>query len=894
MPLIYRRAKVDSFVIHIVLLSLVVIVGSICGFVALVKIGNLKHEIKALTGKVEFLLQKSNQTYTPMPKVQDVTIKTKESTTTDVVNNVETPTNINVDNAKSLHENSVERNTKTALKNQENTNPQPDENQFFQQFKNNWMIWIGGVALAFGGVFFVNYSLDAGLLSPMMRVLLGTLFGLSLIVAAEYLHRKKVPFEGFANYVPAVLAGGGFISLFALTLLTLISFKLIEPIAAFVLLAIIALGASWYALRFGPVLALLGILGSYSVPLWISSEQPQWILLLCYVAFISVSATLVANKVKRSWLWYMIWIAHLGWLLLSLVSINNSYSEYIAWSVFSAVSVWLLIIWPRLGLRPRVLFQEPLGVLPLIKQIPDNPLLFVIFSGTALAIGLQTDLMTATCILAIFALILFIAPLGFSGWDAWPLLILPLLGVFLFSQTMPSQGYNNFLAFQGLLGIALVFTFLIFIYTLFLASKYPKRLSFSILASSIVFWVLGLSYANNSADTIDILYPFWFLILLGSSAILIVFAQRSSNLLQSFCYWAGANANLTFSFTLVLDKTALTLAISLQVLLVSWLIRRLRLTIPQWLIKLLIAGVLLRLTITPWMDDYTDLSLFSLHWTTLFYPIVMIVFALSLLLWQTNKTMQSMLLGALLHLIALYVTTQTGLYLVGHIPNFFHLSLYEHILLSMNWLLLGSVYLYRQQLAGQLAQLYRIGAAILLGVGMLLQLRLLTQYNPFIEDVIYIGSSVIFSWLWLWWGVPLLVSLWVYKKSKLLTEQIKQPALISASVFFTLLINGLIRQFWQGENIFIGHLTSEAELYSYSIIWLMLSASLVAISHLKQQEKRQKIGVALLALVIAKVFLIDMANLEGLLRAVSFIGLGLCLVALSWLFQWLRKQNQTG
>jgi uncharacterized membrane protein len=38
-----------------------------------------------------------------------------------------------------------------------------------------------------------------------------------------------------------------------------------------------------------------------------------------------------------------------------------------------------------------------------------------------------------------------------------------------------------------------------------------------------------------------------------------------------------------------------------------------------------------------------------------------------------------------------------------------------------------------------------------------------------------------------------------------------------------------------------------------------------------------------------KVFLIDMANLTGLLKAVSFIGLGLSLVGLSWLLQNSEK-----
>ena len=37
--------------------------------------------------------------------------------------------------------------------------------------------------------------------------------------------------------------------------------------------------------------------------------------------------------------------------------------------------------------------------------------------------------------------------------------------------------------------------------------------------------------------------------------------------------------------------------------------------------------------------------------------------------------------------------------------------------------------------------------------------------------------------------------------------------------------------------------------------------------------------------VVLKAFLIDMANLEGLYRALSFLGLGLSLVGIGWLFQ---------
>jgi uncharacterized membrane protein len=48
------------------------------------------------------------------------------------------------------------------------------------------------------------------------------------------------------------------------------------------------------------------------------------------------------------------------------------------------------------------------------------------------------------------------------------------------------------------------------------------------------------------------------------------------------------------------------------------------------------------------------------------------------------------------------------------------------------------------------------------------------------------------------------------------------------------------------------------------------------------------VGFMGLSLVILKAFVIDMSHLEGLLRALSFIGLGICLVGIGWLFQKMQ------
>jgi uncharacterized membrane protein len=44
-------------------------------------------------------------------------------------------------------------------------------------------------------------------------------------------------------------------------------------------------------------------------------------------------------------------------------------------------------------------------------------------------------------------------------------------------------------------------------------------------------------------------------------------------------------------------------------------------------------------------------------------------------------------------------------------------------------------------------------------------------------------------------------------------------------------------------------------------------------------------SLAVMLLVIAKVFLYDMANLSDLWRVFSFLGLGVSLLALAWVYQ---------
>src|SRR5690606_13900932 len=79
--------------------------------------------------------------------------------------------------------------------------------------------------------------------------------------------------------------------------------------------------------------------------------------------------------------------------------------------------------------------------------------------------------------------------------------------------------------------------------------------------------------------------------------------------------------------------------------------------------------------------------------------------------------------------------------------------------------------------------------------------------------------------------------------------------------------------------------SGDAELYAYSIVWLVYGAGLLVAGILTRQALLRYASLAVLVLVVAKVFLLDMSDLTGLLRVASFLGLGIALLALGFLYR---------
>ena len=171
---------------------------------------------------------------------------------------------------------------------------------FEDLFGRKLPIWAGGLTLLVAAVFLVRYSIEAGLLSPLVRVALGGLFGLGLIGTAE-LARRRADWVDDPRVAQA-LAGAGIGALYAATLAAANLYALIGPATAFAGLAAITLAAGFLAIRFGAPCAVLGLVGGLAAPALVQADQPNAPLLAGYIGLLVAGLALLSRRQRWAWL----------------------------------------------------------------------------------------------------------------------------------------------------------------------------------------------------------------------------------------------------------------------------------------------------------------------------------------------------------------------------------------------------------------------------------------------------------------------------------------------------------------------------------------------------------------------------------------------------------------
>ena len=168
------------------------------------------------------------------------------------------------------------------------------------------------------GFLIVKYSIEAGLISPIVRVIGGLLFGSGLIAGAEAARQNEAKVRD--PRVAQALSGAGVATLYASILVATNLYHLIPPLAAFLFMAATTVLAGALSIRFGAPSAVLGLVGGLAAPALVGSGNPSVPLLAAYLS-LTVGGLATLGRTQR---WWWLGVAALaggfGWGLVLILN----------------------------------------------------------------------------------------------------------------------------------------------------------------------------------------------------------------------------------------------------------------------------------------------------------------------------------------------------------------------------------------------------------------------------------------------------------------------------------------------------------------------------------------------------------------------------------------------
>ncbi len=756
--------------------------------------------------------------------------------------------------------------------------------RLFNHVRQHWMVWLGGSCVGLAGIFMVRYSIEQQLLSPAARLLLAGITGAALHGVAEWLRRHKGVEQSFA-----ALAGGASIILYA-SLLG--AFRLLDNPAVgwiFAGMALVSLATMLLTLRHGPMLAALGMLGGYLVPVLVDSGSGKIEYALIYVLIISLFTLWLMAYVHKTWLWQGVAVAGLIWWLISF---SGSPGMDIR-SLYLTALLYLLVAVPNMDWR---LQKNSSGTelhwwaqLSAIWQDNGQKQLWLVTLAIVVAQGITwwVEDIGHVSYLGLLALPLLLAQLALRRPELNGLLAL-LLALTALDWLLYQQGS---LPETNSISLRLLAITAFYVAIALLWRKRVNVYSSFWLALGCAAPLLMLAVAFYQLDFIAQEWA-WslaaFILALSFSALALSW-QSEPKAMSQVVLFSAAHVAYSLAAVMFLVDASLTMALSVQMLSLSWLLRRYQLAGLGWALRLVLTLVLIRLTFNPWLLNYGNGNL----WVPWIYSTALVC-ALASTYWLKEQIkLQPWLIGGSAQLLVLTLAVWVRWWLYDGEIYQQTLSFSEASIYAVAWGVLALLYQWRAQHSEYAVKFYQLlanlhGAAAIL----MYLLYVLLDYNPLWSNT-SLASTPLWNMLLLSYGAPtLLLTAWLWQiKHYYWAQNWLRPVAMATAINAWFFVSIEIRHLW--------HLNSElhlrssmptGELYTYSAVWLLGALLVLVWSLLKQQSAVYKAGMVLLLVVVAKIFLLDMVGLSGLWRVASFMGLGLTLLALAWLYQKTAKQ----
>ena len=767
--------------------------------------------------------------------------------------------------------------------------PKKPKPGFEEKLGGRIFVYIGAVMLALAGAFLVKYSIDVGLLSPGVRIVLGLLMGVALLGGGQWL-RKDSPV--IAQALAAAAVADWFASLFAAVSL----YHLLSPVVGFVALAIVTAIGIALSLREGILVGLVGIAGGFITPAIVSTGTPQPGVLFVYLYLIQLGALILQHK--------------RGWWQLAALGIGGG----LLWAM-------ILAVWEptAVGARLAALW------LPLFLLATDVTQLWSLYGKGGVAVSREMTVTARAASIACFLLMAFWLTTGSYRLDDWVFLmaltLLHLAAARRFaSEEIPALvgaaiaigAYAAWSPFGYdwsagtsidrstdliLVGLVLGAAFGGGGFWFELGATRPARWAgLSTLGTAFLF---GGAYLNlNEADLL-LTWPIQAVIL---AALHMAAAERLNRLRHGDAKYAGALGlhGLAVSGFLALavpmrfehEWIAVSWAIELPVM--AWV--ALKLDLP-WLKRgiwvgaaLIVAAVLLSGFPTG------DWVIFNRLLYGIGIPCAGLIGTAAILKRTREIDRETRRLVAVLELagaalLALLIGFEVS-HAVGRLVSDSGVDFLRCGIATIAWAGLALA-LYHRHARSRFPDPAYLTAAIgftVLACGALVAGGFVVV-NPLFSPIA-VGETWIFNRLLIVYAAPAALLLLIADRLRRAEIPVKIADTAARGVGLLALVTGFVwaslavRQMAHGTLLDSGAVT-DGEQYGYSAAWTLYGLMLLALGTWMRSQLLRYASAMVVLITVSKVFLIDAANLTGLYRVASFLGLGLSLIGIGYLYQRL-------
>ncbi len=776
-----------------------------------------------------------------------------------------------------------------------------------ERITSRWMVWLGALAIALAGVFLVKYASDSGYLGPGVRVIMGLFLGAALAFGGEWVRRHPEHgryLQGEGSYIaPALTAAGIFIA-FTSTYAGYALYDLIPSLVAFAALAAISFLAFALALLQGPFVALVGLLGGYVAPLLVTTQTPSVWGFFAYLAALGAACFALLRYRQWWWLshaavagavfWILLWlivehtVAHalpVGLYLLALLG-----AALYFWRGYPPVAPDKTGFKRLLALSGRELASVVGGVavaamLPLYAEASHfhEIALAVAVAGCVLC-GLRArEAQTAELLLPVFALsVLALLALWHPAVDTDTVGVFPLPG--------GARIFGPVLA-PDLVGYALAAALFA---AVFGAGGYVGMWQgrtaaiWAGVSAATPVAVLVLSWFRISDRVADVS---WSLMALVLAALFAAAASRLRPHIEDKAratalalYAAGTVAALAFAAAMMFERAMLTVALSLMLPALAWIDSRLSLTVLRRLAAVVAAVVLARLALNWNVLDYPLNVPLGSHWILYGYGVPALAFFAGARMFKAMRDdrIVALLEGGGVLFATLLISLEIRVLVEGSLAAERY-GLFEASLHTLSWLIVGMSRVYACAREPRTAALWSARVAIGLA-GVQLVLGHLIALNPVLtQDPV--GSVAVFNVLALAYAAPaIILAAGARYLGAIGFGVLTRPAFGLGFVLFFVYLTLEVQRMFQGP-VLAGAPQSDAETYAYSVVWLLFALALLVGGIWSGRAALRYGALVALLVTVLKVFLYDMADLEGLFKVASFLGLGLCLVGIGYVYR---------